>query len=211
MKRFYHTEAEMASMFLEEMSPEGRTSMALDEMARAGAQMLLQAMLEAEVAECLGRTRYARGAKGVYRNGSRPRQIKTGAGGIAVRYPKITGGGKGFSSSVIPAYQRLSPRLAETLPHLYAEGLSTRDFERALGPLWGQSGLSPSSISRANKTLYRSFEAWRKRDLSDLDIVYLFLDGISQKMRITDKGNDMILVAHGITRAGKRVLVGLAL
>jgi putative transposase len=211
MKRFYHTEAEMASMFLEEMSPEGRTSVTLDEVARAGAQVLLQAMLEEEVAECLGRTRYARGAKGVYRNGSRPRQIKTGTGHLAVRYPKITGGGTGFSSSVIPAYQRLSPRLAETLPHLYAEGLSTRDFERALAPLMGQSGLSPSSISRANKTLYQSFEAWRKRDLSDLDIVYLFLDGISQKMRITDKGNDMILVAHGITRAGKRVLVGLAL
>ncbi|MFH1707182.1 MAG: transposase [Planctomycetota bacterium] len=185
MKRFYHTEAEMARMFSEEMSPEGRTSMALDEMARAGAQMLLQAMLEEEVVECLGRIRYARGAHGVYRNGSRPRQVKTGTGDIAVRYPKITGGGKGFSSKMIPAYQRLSPRLLEILPHLYAEGLSTRDFERALAPLMGPSSLSPSSISRANKTLYQSFEAWRKRDLSDLDIVYLFLDGISQKIRMT--------------------------
>jgi putative transposase len=211
MKRFYHTEAEMASMFLEEMSPEGRTSTALDEVARSGARMLLQFMLEEEVAECLGRARYARGAKGVYRNGSRPRQIKTGTGGIAVRYPKITGGGKGFSSSVIPAYQRLSPRLAEILPHLYAEGLSTRDFQRGLAPLMDASGLSASSISRANKSLYQSFEAWRKRDLTDLDIVYLFLDGISQKIRMADKGSDMLLVAHGITRSGKRVLVGLAL
>lgn len=211
MKKLYHTEAEMARMFLEEIDAQERTAPLLDEVARAGAQMLLQAILEEEVSECLGRIRYARGAQGVYRNGSRPRRIKSGTGDLSVCYPKVTGGGKGFKSKVIPAYKRLSPQLADLLPQLYAEGLSTRDFKRALAPLMGQSGLSPSAVSRANKSLYKSFEAWRKRDLSDLDIAYLFLDGVSQKMRISDKGNDMVLVAHGITREGKRVLVGLAL
>lgn len=211
MKKLYHTETEMARMFLEEMDAQERTAPLLDEIARTGAQMLLQALLEEEVAECLGRIRYGRGAQGVYRNGSRPRRIKSGTGDLSVRYPKVTGGGKGFSSNVIPAYKRLSPQMADLLPQLYAEGLSTRDFKRALAPLMGQSGLSPSTVSRANKSLYKSFEAWRKRDLSDLDIAYLFLDGVSQKMRIGDKGNDMVLAAHGITREGKRVLVGLAL
>ncbi|MEK7996149.1 MAG: IS256 family transposase [Planctomycetota bacterium] len=211
METLYHMGEEKARTIFEGMTIEERMAIPLDELARMGAQSILQAMLEEEVVECLGRRRYARGAQGIYRNGSRQRQIKTGTGDIALRYPKIAGGGKHFISAVIPAYKRLSPQVLAILPHLYSEGLSTRDFQRALAPLMDASHLSASSISRANRQIYQSFANWRKRDLSDLDIVYLFLDGISLKIRIADKGHDMVLVAHGITRAGHRVLVGLAL
>ncbi|MBI4339186.1 MAG: hypothetical protein HY680_04455, partial [Chloroflexi bacterium] len=46
---------------------------------------------------------------------------------------------------------------------------STRDFRRALRPLWGESGLSRSTISRANGALKDAFHAWSERDRS-LDI-----------------------------------------
>jgi len=71
--------------------------------------------------------------------------------------------------------------LEETISLLYVEGLSTRDFKRALKSLWGKSGLSrssPSAKGRANRALKEAFNNWRRLDLSLEEIIYLFLDGI---------------------------------
>ena len=101
--------------------------------------------------------------------------------------------------------------MEEVLPLLYIEGLSTRDFKRALKPVWGESGLSRSSISRANQALKASFEGWRKRDLSGEDILYLFFDGIYLGVRQRSGEKEALLVAHGIDRHGKRVVLHLSL
>ena len=97
------------------------------------------------------------------------------------------------------------------MPLLYLEGLSTRDFRRALKPLWRKSGLSRSAISRANRQLKREFKAWRERDLSGEKILYLFLDGFYLGVRKEERGKDGILVAHGIRRDGRRVVLGIYL
>jgi transposase-like protein len=99
----------------------------------------------------------------------------------------------------------------EVLPLLYVEGLSTRDFKRALKPLWGESGLSRSSISRANQSLKASFESWRKRDLSEEDILYLFFDGFYLGVRQVGGEKEALLIAHGINRHGKRVVLHISL
>lgn len=91
--------------------------------------------------------------------------------------PKIVGAEQPFESKVMERWRRKSEYLQAVLPALYVEGLSTRDFKRALKPLLGESGLNRSSKSRVNKTLKASFTAWRKRDLGEEKIVYLFFDG----------------------------------
>jgi hypothetical protein len=56
---------------------------------------------------------------------------------------------------------RCSPEVAEVLPILYLRGLSTGDFEEALGALVGYdaSGLSPTAITRkAAQEVIRRFE-----------------------------------------------------
>ena len=112
---------------------------------------------------------------------------------------------------MLEAWQRRSQLLEETIPLLYVEGLSTRDFKRALKPLWGKSGLSRSSISRANRALKEAFNNWRRRDLSLEEIIYLFLDGIYLGVRGNSRDMEAVLVAHGITRQGKRVVLHLSL
>jgi putative transposase len=54
----------------------------LEEVARLGARLLLQAALEAEVTQFLGRDRYARGerVRPGHRNGHAPAMVKTTAG-----------------------------------------------------------------------------------------------------------------------------------
>ena len=92
--------------------------------------------------------------------------------------PRVSDTEETFRSQLLEAWQRRSKLLEETIPLLYVEGLSTRDFKRALKPLWGKSALSRPSVSRANKALKEAFNNWRHRDLSLEETVYLFLDGV---------------------------------
>jgi putative transposase len=185
----------------------------LELFAREGAKMILSVALEEEVTAFLERGRYEhdQGNDRGYRNGHRKRQMSSGAGEIEVAIPRVADTKETFHSELIKAWQRRSQALDEVIPLLYVEGLSTRDFRRALKPLWGESGLSRSSISMANIVLKKSFDAWRKRDLSLENIIYLFLDGIYAGVRGGSREKEAILVAHGITREGKRVVLHLSL
>ena len=185
----------------------------LDLVAREGARMILEAALNEEVDVFLNRGRYKRKAESGsgYRNGTRTRKLQCGSGEVEVRKPKIVGAGQPFQSQVLDRWQRRSEQLESVLPALYVEGLSTRDFKRALGPLLGESGLSRSSISRLNQALKASFAAWRKRDLSEEKIVYLFLDGFYLGVRRGGREKDALLIAHAVSEDGSRVLLGVYL
>jgi transposase-like protein len=95
------------------------------------------------------------------------------------------------------------------IPQLYIEGLSTRDFKRALEPLLGETGLSRSTVSRINQGLKAGFASWRQRRLADEDVVYLFLDGFYLGVHQGRPEKDAILVAHGVRRDGSRVLLSV--
>lgn len=181
----------------------------LELVAREGAQLLLRVAMEAEVTEFLGRLPYVRTGDGKrgYRNGHRERRVKCAAGEVTVQAPRVSDTVEPFHSGLLRAWERRSRVMEEVFPLLYLEGLSTRDFRRALRPLWGESGLSRSTISRANGALKEGFRAWRERDLSQEEIIYLFLDGIYLGVRKAGRGKDAVLVAHGITRKGKRVVL----
>ena len=185
----------------------------LAQLARMGGKLLLEVAMREEVVECLGRERYERGGDEPtgYRNGHRRRRVQMGAGPVEVDIPKITGALLPLRSEVLPAFKRRTAELEEVIAQLYAEGLSTRDFKRALGGFWGEAGLSRSSVSRANETLKDAFSAWRKRDLSKEEVVYLFLDGVYLKMHVGNSAAEAVLVAHGITVEGKRALLGVML
>jgi len=75
----------------------------LEEVARLGAQLLMQAALEAEVTTFLGRERYQRAttrpdANAGSRNGYRPVRVKTTTGPITLERPKLRGTTQVFAS-----------------------------------------------------------------------------------------------------------------
>ena len=105
----------------------------------------------------------------------------------------------------------MTEQLRELLPLLYVEGLSTRDFKRALGPSLGEAGLSKSAVSRLCGRLKEEFAVWRARSLADEEVVYLFLDGFYLGLRQNSKEKEGVLVAHGIRADGSRVLLAVAL
>jgi len=179
MEKGYHEGQDLTMSDLG-LSLEELQGQPLELMAREGAKLVLSVALEEEVTEFLRCRRYERrgGQRRGYRNGHRERGITCGSGQIEVAVPRVSDTEGDFRSGLIEAWQRRSRVLEEVIPLLYVEGLSTRDFKRALRPLWGKSGLSRSSVSRANRSLKEAFNNWRNRDLSQEEVVYLFLDGI---------------------------------
>jgi putative transposase len=146
---------------------------------REGAQKLLAAALEAEVAEYVEQFAHLRDDKGlrmVVRNGSLPeRKIQTGIGSVPVQQPRVSdrrldddGNRVRFSSVILPRYMRRTKSLDELIPWLYLKGISTGDFSEALAALLGKeaSGLSPANVVRLKQGWETEFQAWGSRSLT---------------------------------------------
>jgi transposase-like protein len=163
----------------------------LDEIVRDGARRMLAAALEAEVAAYIdahvGEVD-EQGRRLVVRNGhAAQRQVLTSAGAVPVRTPRVndkrhdeaTGARRRFASVILPAWCRKSPKITEVLPLLYLHGLSSKDFIPALeGFLGTDAGLSAPTITRLTVQWQDEARAFNQRDLSGVDYVYVWPDGI---------------------------------
>ncbi len=116
----------------------------LDEIAREGARRMLIEALQVEVSEYIEKHRELRddaGKRLVVRHGkAQPRNLTLGCGTIQVQAPRVRDRrpGERFSSQILPAYMRKSPKVENLLPILYLKGLSTSDFRSALAELLGE-------------------------------------------------------------------------
>lgn len=194
----------------------------LDEIVRDGARAMLTAALQAEVAAFIGAHADQvdeNGHRLVVRNGFHDaREVVTSAGAVPVRQPRIndkrvdqaSGERKRFASSILPAWARKSPQLAEVLPLLYLHGLSTSDFTPALEQFLGTgAGLSASVITRLTTQWQNEAKAFNERSLADSDYVYVWADGIHLKVRLT-QDKVCLLVMIGVRPDGKKELIALA-
>jgi transposase-like protein len=155
----------------------------------------------------------ATGRRMVVGNGyARERQVMTGAGMVDVKAPRVDDqrDGEKFSSALLPAYMRRSPKVTEVLPVLYLRGLSTGDFVPALEGFFGsKAGLSPSTICRLTEAWQAELEEWKTRDLSDLDYVYWWADGVHFNIRL-EEDRLCCLVIVGVRPDGTKELVAVA-
>jgi putative transposase len=193
----------------------------LDEIVREGARRMLAAALEAEVdlyIEAYAGERDEEGRRLVVRNGhARPRSITTSAGAIQIEAPRVndkrldpdTGERMRFKSSIVPPWCRKSPKVAEVLPLMYLHGMSTGDFVLALEEFFGSAaGLSSSVITRLTKQWQDERAAFMKRDLSGLDYVYAWADGVHFKVRL-EEARLCALVIVGVRADGTKELVAI--
>lgn len=184
----------------------------IEELGRYAARLVLTSYLHAEVTEHLGAGLYERTEERCgSRNGTRVRKVSLGLGTVELDYPKVRETEETFHSGILGAWQRKSATLVGTLPNLYVEGLSTRDYERALGDLWVGTGMSRSTVSRANEKIKEGFQEWRRRSLEGEEIAYLYLDGYYQGVRFGTNGKEALLIVHGIRADGSRTLLGVYL
>jgi transposase-like protein len=188
----------------------------LDEMCRVAAQEMLAVALTAErraYLEAHASELDAAGHRLVVGDGSaRAREVTTGAGVVEVRAPRVDDRREGerFSSAILPAYMRKSPKVTEVLPILYLRGLSTGDFAPALGEFFGsEAGLSASTVNRLTEAWQAEHAEWNERDLSGLDFVYFWADGVHFNIRL-EEDRLCCLVIVGVRPDGTKELVALA-
>jgi transposase-like protein len=194
----------------------------IDEIVREGARRMLAEALQAEVDAYIARFAEERDGNGrrlVVRNGyHRPREVLTSAGAIEVTVPRVngkrtdpaTGERKRFSSAIVPPWCRKTPKITEVLPLLYLHGLSSGDFVPALGQFLGSAaGLSPAVIIRLTETWKAEQRAFAARDLSQVDYVYLWADGIHVNIRL-EEHKLCLLVMIGVRADGRKELITLA-
>ncbi len=186
----------------------------LEDVARLSVRLMLQAALEAEVDEFLGRARYER-RDDDDRPGSRngwqpPATVRTTMGAVELQRPKLRGTDEAFCSRLFGAGVTRTNALESLVISGWVRGLSDRDIEAALAEALGpEAALSRSTVSRICQRIRTEFEAWRTRDLSGIRLDYLFLDGSHFKMH-PGAPAEPVLAAWGFDVDGKPVFVGLA-
>jgi transposase-like protein len=194
----------------------------IDEIVREGARRMLAEALRAEVdayIAAFASERDENGRRLVVRNGyHQSREVLTSAGAVEVTAPRVndkrtdpgTGERRRFSSAILPPWCRKTPKITEVLPLLYLHGLSSGDFVPALGQFLGSAaGLSAAVITRLTEQWKAEQRAFAGRDLSGVDYVYLWADGIHVNIRL-EEHKLCLLVMIGVRADGRKELIALA-
>ncbi len=202
---------------------DNEVTVSLDELAREGARRMIASALEVEVSEYVERFADERGEDGkrlVVRNGrARERRVTVGSGTVAIQAPRVndkrvdpgSGERQRFSSRILPAYARRSPKVNDVLPVLYLRGLSTGDFRPALEQLLGEDagGLSSSAISRLCRDWEAEHARFRTRSLRFHRYAYLFVDGVHASVRLGEDDRLCLLVVIGVREDGVKELLAV--
>lgn len=175
-------------------------------------QECVQAVVEDEVTEFLGRAKSVRrvavDAVVGYRNGhGKPRRLALTSGTITVKRPRVRGLEEQFASRALPLFVRRTEEVGALLPELYLHGLAQGDFELALRGLLGDGApLSTASIARLRTKWQLAYEAWAQRPLASQDLVYLWADGLYVKAGLEKEKAALLVVIGAFADGHKEVL-----
>ena len=194
------------------VKPSRATYEVLEEMVRVKVQEYIQDILEEEVETFLGRKKSERltmvdGAPGYWNGHGKPKKFSVMNGTITVRRPRVRETEERFESKIIPFFKRRSKEVGQLLPELYLHGLAKGDFELALRGLLGDGApLSASSIERLKAKWQREYEEWKQLDMSRLEVVYQWADGIYVKAGLEKDKAALLVIIGGLTN-GKKVFL----
>ena len=167
----------------------------------------LQQFVEAEIATFLQAEPYQRTTDRTgYRNGYKPRIVKTRVGRIELSVPQDREGR--FHSGLFARFQRSEKALILALQEAYLQGVSTRKVTKITEALCGTS-FSKSQISELCQDLDADIKAWRARPLEQaypyliIDATYLY---IRSGGHVASEG---VLIVTGISESGHRDILSL--
>lgn len=189
----------------------GKTVADKSSLVRQAARLIVEEALEGEAADALGgRGYYEHGAaRRGYRNGNRLGRVKTAEGEIEFAVPQLADMAQPFRSKIRELIRGRTKELERLAVEMYARGLSVRDIEAAFTDESGRCVLSRTAASELTERLWADYQAFAARDLSEFKVLYLFVDGIAERLHL-GQPREAVLAAWGITETGQKVLLGLA-
>jgi len=194
------------------VQPSRTTYEVLEEMVRLKVQEYIQEILEDEVEAFLGRKKSERikmvdATPGYWNGHGKPKKFSVMNGTVTLRRPRVRDTEGQFESKIIPFFKRRSKEVGQLLPELYLHGLAKGDFELVLRGLLGEGApLSASSIERLKSKWQMEYEEWKQRDMSSLEVVYQWADGIYVKAGL-EKDKAALLIIIGALTNGKKVFL----
>ena len=167
----------------------------------------IQQVLEEELTTFLNAKPYTRtDERRGYRNGYKPRVLKTRVGRLELMVPKDREGR--FQTELFEKYQRSEKALMLAIAEMYVQGVSTRKVKKITEELCGLE-ISKSQVSALAKGLDTEIETWRERPLTK-GYPYLVVDALYEKVRhngaIVSRG---VLTVTGIDADGYREVLGV--
>ena len=181
----------------------------------------IEELVEAELDDALGRSRYQRAAAAPaardpagYRHGRRARQLLGSFGAVTIRVPRARlneadGMSREWRSEALPRYARMTRQVEALIAGAYLSGTNTRRVRRALGALF-KGAVGKDVVSRTWRKVQTDWQAWCHRSLAEEDVVRLILDGTVVRVRLDSKATSIsLLVVLGIRRDGQKVLLAV--
>src|SRR6266566_6981714 len=138
------------------------------------------------------------------RNGYYLRDFVTRFGTLRLRIARSRK--RGFLPEVIGKFQRRAEEVCLLIREAFLRGISTRQVGRIVATVTGET-VSAQTVSQLTRDLDEAVRQFHQARLND-DYVYLFLDGVSLRVRRpAGRKQVQMLVAYGIRRDGSRHLL----
>ena len=185
---------------------EGWQGLGEEDFLRGLVERVVQQVLDAEMTSFLGAGSYERSAeRRGWRNGFKPRVLKTRVGKLELLVPKDREGQ--FQTELFERYQRSEKALVLSMLEMYIAGVSTRKVSAITEALCGLE-VSRSQVSALAEKLDLELGAWRNRPLEKA-YSYLVIDARYERVRragaVVSQG---VLVVVGISQEGYREVLG---
>ena len=172
-------------------------------------QATLNEMMKIDLAIKIERIkkRPGRAPEETWRNGFRKMTLKTVAGEIVLKVPKLRKGT--YYPTFLKRWKRLEGKLVAVFQEAWIGGISTRGMNR-IARILVPGGISKSAVSRICKGIDKRVKKYMKSKLEgDWSIVYL--DATYVKSHVGDRvGDRAVAVAVGVDENGDRHVLGIA-
>jgi len=171
-------------------------------------ELLLDQVMGEEVTAHVGAEPHERKAPGRrgYRNGSKPRTLKTRVGELALSVPQ-TRNCEPYHPSMFAKWQRSERALLVACAEMYFQGVSTRRVQSVLEEMCG-TDISSMTVSRVASELDEKLSAFRNQRLSGHVYPYLMIDARYEKIRVDGRVvSQAVLVVSGFNETGQREIL----
>ena len=154
---------------------------------RDGAKRLLEHLLnqamQAEAGQHVGASRHQRSVdRRGYRNGIKPRRLKTRVGELELRVPQVRAC-EPYHPSMFSKWQRSERALLVACAEMYFQGVSTRNVRNVLDQMCG-GDISSATVSRVAQELDEKLLTFRHRRLDATEYPYMHIDARYEKVRV---------------------------
>ena len=123
----------------------------------------IQDMLETEMDSHLGYDRYERSSEPNYRNGTKPKTVRSKYGEFEVDVPQDRQ--SSFEPQVLPKRQKDISLIDDKIISMYAKGMTTRQISETIEDIYGFE-VSEGMVSDITDKLLPKIEEWQNRPLS---------------------------------------------